>query len=239
MPLLPTDSCVSQCPTSLSLTLALPSPAEIPPKTIAERTARVHAQGPPYTISLPTAGLSQSDRTLWANAHFARTPTLLRKLPNKAQRDAWKAVNDASLPLRATPTETAWGRDRFGADLGEYTPEQFAKRSQSAVQLAALEVQSRAFTEKREREKAKWVDHTTHEALTVKPNEVEEEKLRRKEIASLRMELYGQRSGAYASDPEWDDVIPMPVEDGEGALAAIAYPEDYAEGMPPLTTFNP
>lgn len=99
------------------------------------------------------------------------------------------------------------------------------------MQVAALEVQHRAFLEKRERERGKWVDSKTKEPVTVTSEEIEEEKLRRKEIASLRMELYGERSGAYGTDPEWDDVIPMPVEDGEGALAAIAYPEEYAEGI--------
>lgn len=99
------------------------------------------------------------------------------------------------------------------------------------MQLAALEVQHRAFLEKRERQRGKWVDCKTKEPVIVTDDEVEEEKLRRKEIASLRMELYGERSGAYGADPEWDDVIPMPVEDGEGALAAIAYPEEYAEGI--------
>lgn len=57
-----------------------------------------------------------------------------------------------------------------------------------------------------------------------------EEKLRRKEISTLRMELYGERTDPYTEDPEWDDVIPLVVEDGEGALAAIAYPEHYSEG---------
>lgn len=99
------------------------------------------------------------------------------------------------------------------------------------MQLAALEVQHRAFLEKRERQRGKWVDHKTKEPVLVTDDEIEEEKLRRKEIASLRMELYGERSGAYGTDPAWDDVIPMPVEDGEGALAAIAYPEEYAEGI--------
>lgn len=98
------------------------------------------------------------------------------------------------------------------------------------MQLAALEVQHRTFLEKRERERGKWVDSKTKEPVTVSLEDIEEEKLRRKEIASLRMELYGERSGTYGTDPEWDDVIPMPVEDGEGALAAIAYPEEYAEG---------
>lgn len=67
--------------------------------------------------------------------------------------------------------------------------------------------------------------------MVVTAEELEAEKLRRKEISALRMELYGERTDSYAEDPAWDDVIPMPVEDGEGALAAIAYPEHYAEGM--------
>jgi protein farnesyltransferase/geranylgeranyltransferase type-1 subunit alpha len=31
-------------------------------------------------------------------------------------------------------------------------------------------------------------------------------------------------------DPEWDDVVPVVLEEPEGALAAIAYPAEYAEG---------
>lgn len=99
------------------------------------------------------------------------------------------------------------------------------------MQLAALEVQRSAFSDKREREREKWADPKTKELVAVTPDEIEEEKLRRKEIARLRMELYGERMGAYALNPAWDDVVPIPVEDGEGALAAIAYPEDYAEGL--------
>ncbi|KAJ4423507.1 CAAX geranylgeranyltransferase alpha subunit [Gnomoniopsis sp. IMI 355080] len=208
---------------------------ETPPKTLNERTARVHAQGHPYAATLKTdgpSGLSQADRALWANAYFARSPALLKRLTNKSQKDVWKSVNEAgNLPLRAIQSPKSWGRDRFGADLGEYSPEQFAKRSERAVQLAALEVQHRAFLEKRERERGKWIDYKTKGPVTVTPEEIDEEKLRRKEIASLRMELYGERSGAYGTDPEWDDIVPMPVEDGEGALAAIAYPEDYAEAI--------
>lgn len=227
------------------------------PKTVYERSAQVYLQGHPYASSLASgghSGLSPADRTLWANAHFARTPALLKRLGNKAQKDVWKCVNEAGgLPLRAvkppSPTngsgassiqggisggrsaQFGWGRDRFGADLGDYTPGQFSQRKERALQLAALEVQRTAFSDKREREREKWVDPKTKELVAVTPDEIEEEKLRRKEIARLRMELYGERTGAYASNPTWDDVIPIPVEDGEGALAAIAYPEDYAEGL--------
>jgi protein farnesyltransferase/geranylgeranyltransferase type-1 subunit alpha len=36
--------------------------------------------------------------------------------------------------------------------------------------------------------------------------------------------------GKYESEPEWDDVVPIPQDDGEGALAQIAYTDEYAEG---------
>lgn len=211
------------------------------PKTVNERSAQVYSRGNPYSASIASngpSGLSAAERNVWANAHFTRSPSLLKRLGNKPQREAWKTVNEASgLPYKALKNQKKsggsyrWGTDRFGADLGEYPPEQFAKRSERALQLAALEVQRLAFLEKRERERGKWVDPSTKQLVTVSAEEIEEERLRRTEIAALKMELYGEKTGAYNSDPDWDDVIPMPVEDGEGTLAAIAYPDDYAEGM--------
>lgn len=62
-------------------------------------------------------------------------------------------------------------------------------------------------------------------------NEVDEERDRRGEMDALRRELYGVKTGTYAQDPEWDGVIPVELEEQEGELAAIAYPEDYAEGL--------
>ncbi|KAG9244077.1 farnesyltransferas-like protein [Calycina marina] len=37
--------------------------------------------------------------------------------------------------------------------------------------------------------------------------------------------------GKYEGDPAWDDVVPIPQDDGEGALAQIAYADEYAEAM--------
>jgi len=37
--------------------------------------------------------------------------------------------------------------------------------------------------------------------------------------------------GQYELDPLWDDIVPIPQEDGKGALAQIAYSDEYAEGM--------
>ena len=56
---------------------------------------------------------------------------------------------------------------------------------------------------------------------------VEDEKNRRKLIGLLQ----GKRMGFYEGNPEWDDVVPIPQDDGEGALAQIAYTDDYAEGI--------
>ena len=64
----------------------------------------------------------------------------------------------------------------------------------------------------------------------VSDEEITAEKARRKEMATLKKELYGEITGSLASDPEWDDVIPIANEEPEGALAQIAYPDDYAEG---------
>lgn len=64
----------------------------------------------------------------------------------------------------------------------------------------------------------------------VSTEEIEEEKKRRQTISSLKMALYGMTDGSLAKDPEWDDVIPIPQDEPEGALAQIAYPDEYAEG---------
>ena len=37
--------------------------------------------------------------------------------------------------------------------------------------------------------------------------------------------------GIYEGNPIWDDVVPIAQDDGEGALAQIAYTDEYAEGM--------
>lgn len=49
-------------------------------------------------------------------------------------------------------------------------------------------------------------------------------------MATLNRELYGEIAGTLASDPEWDDVIPIAHDEPEDAVARIAYPDDYAEG---------
>jgi hypothetical protein len=60
--------------------------------------------------------------------------------------------------------------------------------------------------------------------------DIQEERQRRIRIA----ELEGKKMpGIYEGDPVWDDVVPIPQDDGEKPLAAIAYTDEYAEGNPP------
>jgi hypothetical protein len=56
----------------------------------------------------------------------------------------------------------------------------------------------------------------------------ENERKRRLQIASMEG---SKKPGLYETDPKWDDVTPLPQDDGEKPLAAIAYTDEYAEGM--------
>jgi protein farnesyltransferase/geranylgeranyltransferase type-1 subunit alpha len=101
--------------------------------------------------------------------------------------------------------------------------------------LVCLSAESRCFRAIRERERRGAVDERTGEPVVVTAQEVFEEKRRRREIAALKREMAGTSgtglpAGKLASDPEWDDVVPIVWDEPEGALATIAYPADYAEG---------
>jgi len=133
-------------------------------------------------------------------------------------------VNDASLPVRALKKNYDWGA------AGGYTFEQYDGWATKRTVLSCLEVASRGFKDARERERLGWKDPVTGESVMVTESEVLEEKKRRREMAALRKELYGAVSGKLEGDPEWDDVVPIPQEEPEAALASISYSSDYAEG---------
>lgn len=157
-------------------------------------------------------------------------------LSNKTQKELWRHANEASLPLRAlkrapspetspgapaSGPPSVWGRDRSGRDVGTYDLEDFRERTARRVRLTALGVAQCAFLAKRDGSEA-----------DITPQDIQAEKQRRADIAALQMELYGQRTGgSYAQDPDWDDIEPVAIVEPEGALAAIAYPDAYGEGM--------
>jgi protein farnesyltransferase/geranylgeranyltransferase type-1 subunit alpha len=137
---------------------------------------------------------------------------------NKTEREFWKFVTKEGLPIRRLPRDYAWGKDRSGRDIGTYSPDELEQRTLKHAKLASLQIQHRQFLKKRELQNE------------VSTEEINAEKTRRKAMAALKRDLYGEITGSLAQDPEWDDVIPIPQNEPEGALAQIAYPDDYAEG---------
>lgn len=89
-------------------------------------------------------------------------------------------------------------------------------RSRQKHEVAELERESGRFCEK-------WQEG---KGADITEEEIEEERRRRKLIGVLG----GKKSGRYEGDPVWDDVVPIEQDDGEGALAQIAYSGEYSEG---------
>ena len=169
-------------------------------------------------------GLTPTERRTYAYSNLI-IPVSQDKVPlcNKAEREYWKTVTKEALPIRRLRRDYDWGKDRSGRDLGTYKIADFEQRSLKQARLTALDILHRQFLTKR--------DVARREGKEISEETIEEEKTRRNNMANLRRELYGEQTGSLAQDPVWDDVIPIPQNEPEGALAQIAYPDDYAEGM--------
>jgi protein farnesyltransferase/geranylgeranyltransferase type-1 subunit alpha len=126
-------------------------------------------------------------------------------------------VADHKIPT-PLPKPTPLGKDSRGVDLENYTPKEYELWDRRERDLAAFREKSRRFCEKR--------DLKVKQGESVDIGEIEDERNRRKLIGQFQ----GRRMGRYESDPEWDDVVPIPQDDGENPLAAIAYTDEYAEG---------
>ncbi|KAK0719709.1 hypothetical protein B0H67DRAFT_599379 [Lasiosphaeris hirsuta] len=215
-----------------------PSPASnttAVPATIAARSQFRYDDSRPHDaarLKIGLAGLPRDEQAAWISARFARTPAARTRLPPKAQRELWRQVNEASFPVRALRgSKHSWGRDRNESEVSGYSAERFDEREGRRAQLTCLEVASRGFRERREREGKGVRDIVTGDKIVVTEAEVEAERIRRGEMAALRSELYGTVQGSFALDPEWDDIVPIPQGEPEAALAAIAYPADYDEAI--------
>jgi protein farnesyltransferase/geranylgeranyltransferase type-1 subunit alpha len=128
-------------------------------------------------------------------------------------------VADQKIPT-LLPKPTSLGKDSRGVDLGSYTPKEYELWERRERDLAAFREKSHRFCEGR--------DLKVKQGESVDIGEIEDERNRRKLIGQFQ----GRRMGIYESDPDWDDVIPIPQDDGENPLAAIAYTDEYAEGKP-------
>ncbi|KAI1040241.1 hypothetical protein LB505_005372 [Fusarium chuoi] len=195
---------------------------ESPPDTIAQRSQQRFFQTNPVENRRQQVGLSAltpAEKKTYAHVNLIH-PAVNRRVPfsNKTEREFWKFVTKEGLPIRRLPRDYAWGKDRSGRDIGTYSPNELEQRTLKHAKLTSLQIQHRQFLKKREKQ------------LEVTTEEIAAEKTRRKAMAALKRDLYGEITGSLAQDPDWDDVIPIPQNEPEGALAQIAYPDDYAEG---------
>ncbi|KAF5012977.1 hypothetical protein FDECE_984 [Fusarium decemcellulare] len=202
---------------------------EPPPNTISERSKQRFFQTNPVEkrreqVGLPS--LSAAEKKTFAHANLI-LPVANRRVPlsNKTEREFWKFVTKEGLPIRRLTRDYAWGKDRSGRDIGTYSPDELEQRSLKQAKLTALQIQHRQFLRKRELA----IKQGDQDPLPTE--ELDTEKKRRKAMAALKRDLYGEITGTLAQDPEWDDVIPIPQDEPEDALAQIAYPDDYAEAV--------
>ncbi|RWA03353.1 hypothetical protein EKO27_g11751 [Xylaria grammica] len=213
--------------------------AEQPPKeaqTIREFVWQQYWSANPIHKIVEEQGLdslSPADKQTYLNLELVRNTDKVKYLSKKSQRELWKQLSEANVPLRGAPRprDDQWGRDKKGRDIGDYTLEEYAVYEQKKSRISELDLESTFF--KRNRDRAHWEtkNATTGEVYIITEDDVRAERGRRQEMAALRSELYGVTSNPYVNDPEWDDVVPIPQEEPEGAIAAISYAEDYAEAM--------
>ncbi|KAI1117169.1 prenyltransferase alpha subunit [Nemania sp. NC0429] len=179
------------------------------------------------------ASLSPADKRTYLNLELVRSPDQADQLSKKGQRELWKQLSEANVPLRSAPRprDDQWGHDKTGRDIGDYTPEEYAAYERKKSRISELRLESSFFDADRERARRKTKNEITGEVFTITEDDVKAEKERRREMAALLSELYGKKSNPYTEDPEWDDVVPIPQDEPEGALSVIAYADDYAEAM--------
>ncbi|POR38105.1 Protein farnesyltransferase/geranylgeranyltransferase type-1 subunit alpha [Tolypocladium paradoxum] len=201
-----------------------PEPAA---QTVDERTRQRFYQTNPVEkrfeeVGFP--GLTPAEKKTYIHSRLL-LPVAGHKVPlsSKTEREVWRQVTKEGLPIRRLRKDYSWGKDRIGRDFGSYKLEDFEQRSLKQARLTALDILHRSFIAKR--------DLARRNAVDVAPEDIEDERKRRKDMAVLKRELYGEITGPLANDPDWDDVIPIPQNEPDDALAKIAYPDDYAEAV--------
>lgn len=184
--------------------------------TIAAKLEAEFLASRPYQVLKDTKGLSNlspNEKAAYINYRFLETATW-KSWPAPQQKEFWKAVEQQKIPI-PLPKPKDLGKDSKGRDIGSYTPEEYKVYQKKEGDLQALREKSARFKE-RGSELGKERDI----------GDIEDERNLRKLIGVLE----GKKMGKYEGNPEWDDVVPIPQDDGEGALAQIAYADEYAEG---------
>jgi hypothetical protein len=147
------------------------------------------------------------------------------KLSEAQQKEFHKHFDKEKIPWPIPKWQHEWDllqlekKDFRGKVLGTYTIAEWKVREKGERAKESLEHSS--FTFKLQKMATDSV------GADISAEEVQAERERRQKLAALE----GKRVGRYRGDPLWDDVIPIPQDEGKDALAAIAYTDEYAEGM--------
>ncbi|KFY09354.1 hypothetical protein V492_05512, partial [Pseudogymnoascus sp. VKM F-4246] len=230
-----------------------PPPIEF--KTIGEkRRAEYLASRPLQTLHDTKGwdGLTAAEKTAYSTFSLLESEAYTG-WSAAAQKDFLKLVDQLKIP-QPLPEPYPLGKDRRGNNIEDYTIPQYEAWKEDEEKLRTLKWESGNFRDKwakqhckpstepssADREYAKkciWEPETTEldfgkvNEETRRPLTEEDrldEKKRRAEI--VRMES-GKQVGRYEGDPTWDDVVPIPQDDGKNPLAAIAYNDEYAEAI--------
>lgn len=161
--------------------------------------------------------MTAGEQAGYANYRFLETGAW-KRWPSAQQKEFWKAVEQQEIP-HPLPTPQPLGKDTSGRDIETYTPEEYRVYEQTQKDIQRLRREGVWFRDRRD---LLWRKDTEEDNI----GEIEDEKNRRKLVGKLQRKVMGR----YEGDPEWDDVVPIPQDDGEGALAQIAYTEEYSEG---------
>jgi len=139
------------------------------------------------------------------------------------QKEFWNSIAEYKIPV-PSPYPRELGKDRKGREIGTYSPKEYWEYLRREEEIGVLRRKSWEFKRRRRQRKARAEEEVE--------SEIEDERNRRKLLARLEARIMGK----YEGDPVWDDVIPIAQDEGEGALAAIAYTDEYAEGILLLPT---
>ena len=152
--------------------------------------------------------MTAEEKAAYATCRFLDTGAW-RTFTEPQQKEFWRLVQEQRIP-QPLPKPRGLGKDAQGREIGSYTPEEYRTYRKREEQLEEF---------RRESERGGKVSAKESQRVIEEGN-------RRKVVAGLR----GKAMGRYEGNPEWDDVVPIPQEEGEGALAQIAYTDEYAEG---------
>jgi protein farnesyltransferase/geranylgeranyltransferase type-1 subunit alpha len=172
----------------------------------------------------PLTSLSTTEKTHYAYARFLETD-IWRTWNELQQKEFWKYVETYKIPT-PLPEPKDLGRDRNGRDIGNYTVKEYEDYQKRERGLEGLIRESTRFKDRQRRLRRTRIAGGKERPEDIE-GVIEEERNRRKLIGILK----GKKMGLYEESPEWDDVVPIAQDDGEGALAQIAYTDEYSEGI--------